>query len=420
MVLTYRTQKQQFYYRCRFSTPLYAHRDRQETITSNTVFYNSKKAVNVVYCILLEYFRSAKANDIFNSIKVHGVTIASISKDCQAMMNSDYVRYHGSYLLGANELCDHIQIDESKFGKRKHNRGAHVEGVWVFGMVEAIKTDETYFAYISDGQYEERPKYKAGKAFVCTVPNRSAATLLPIIQAYCARGTVIRSDGWSAYSRLHPSDIIREDGSTVPANYSGFYFRRHQVVNHSINFATEDQVRGNETEGLIHTNVIEGLWTPMKRFIHPRNRTVKDCPGKLLEFMWRRENQGLGLITGMERCIREVQLVNTPNSGGVLEDLITRAEAWGEEQVEVEEAQPFQYEDDYDSEVETDDDTDDEDWVPEEGSSNPYEGLTLASSFQPSTVSDGVLDDNVDSEQATSATTTTSIRHNTRPSRNRL
>lgn len=414
MTLTYRVQKKQFYYRCRYPVPRHAHSDRQETITTNTVFYNSKKSVNIVYCILLEYFRSAKANDIYSTIKVHGVTITQISKDCQAMMNSDYVRYHGSYLLGTNDHCDHIQIDESKFGKRKYNRGSHIEGVWVFGMVEAIKTDETYLAYISEGQYEVRPKYKAGKAFVCTVPNRSAATLIPIIQAYCARGTVIRSDGWSAYSRLHPSDIIREDGSVVPADYSGFYFRRHEVVNHSINFATEDQVRGNQTEGLIHTNVIEGLWTPMKRFIHPRNRTIKDCPGKLLEFMWRRENQGIGLITGMERCIREVQLESSSNSTATSDTYITRAQAWDEEQEVEEEAQPYEFEDDYNSEEESDYDTDDEEWVPEEGSSNPNEGLTLASSFQPS-----IVRTNTDYINASTSTTDSiPVRHNTRPSRN--
>ncbi|KAI9243376.1 hypothetical protein EDC94DRAFT_531474, partial [Helicostylum pulchrum] len=104
MSLTYRLQKKQFYYRCRYPTPRSAHSDRQETITTNTVFYNT--------------------NDIYSTIRVHGVTISQISKDCQVMMNSDYVRYHGSYLLGTDENCDHIQIDESKFGKRKHNRGS--------------------------------------------------------------------------------------------------------------------------------------------------------------------------------------------------------------------------------------------------------------------------------------------------------
>jgi hypothetical protein len=32
-----------------------------------------------------------------------------------------------------------VEIDESKFGKRKHNRGHRVEGVWVVG--EQMKED---------------------------------------------------------------------------------------------------------------------------------------------------------------------------------------------------------------------------------------------------------------------------------------
>jgi hypothetical protein len=117
----------------------------------------------------------------------------------------------------------------------------------------------------------------------------------------------------------------------------------------------------------------------------------------------------------MERCIREVQLVPTTNSSGASDNFITRADAWDEEQVETEEAQPYQHEDNYDSEVETDYDTDDEDWVPEEGSSNPYEGLTLAASFQPSPSSNSVLGTRANENQDT---TTTPIRHNTRPTRN--
>ena len=29
-----------------------------------------------------------------------------------------------------------VQIDESKFGKRKYHCGHHVEGQWVFGRIE--------------------------------------------------------------------------------------------------------------------------------------------------------------------------------------------------------------------------------------------------------------------------------------------
>lgn len=30
----------------------------------------------------------------------------------------------------------HVEIDESKFGKRKYHRGKRVDGVWVFGGIE--------------------------------------------------------------------------------------------------------------------------------------------------------------------------------------------------------------------------------------------------------------------------------------------
>ncbi|OQS54281.1 hypothetical protein EHP00_1113 [Ecytonucleospora hepatopenaei] len=40
-----------------------------------------------------------------------------------------------------------VKIDESKFGKRKYNKGHHVERVWVLGMVE--RTPERRMVFIS-------------------------------------------------------------------------------------------------------------------------------------------------------------------------------------------------------------------------------------------------------------------------------
>ncbi|CAG8708509.1 11650_t:CDS:2, partial [Ambispora leptoticha] len=54
-----------------------------------------------------------------------------------------------------------VEIDESKFGKRKYNRGYHVEGVWIFGGVE--RTPER-------------------KMFAMAVDDRSAETLLFLIE----------------------------------------------------------------------------------------------------------------------------------------------------------------------------------------------------------------------------------------------
>ncbi|KAF9742973.1 hypothetical protein NGRA_3608, partial [Nosema granulosis] len=42
--------------------------------------------------------------------------------------------YNTSEKIGGNNTI--VEMDESKFGMRKYNRGHHVEGVWVLGMVE--------------------------------------------------------------------------------------------------------------------------------------------------------------------------------------------------------------------------------------------------------------------------------------------
>ena len=52
-----------------------------------------------------------------------------------------------------------VEIDESKFGKRKYHRGHRVEGQWVFGGYER----------------------ETGKSFLVPVERRDAETLLPII-----------------------------------------------------------------------------------------------------------------------------------------------------------------------------------------------------------------------------------------------
>lgn len=74
-------------------------------------------------------------------------------------------------------------------------------------MVEALvpKSGRLEYRYVDNtrGIDEMRPKYVAGSRFFCTVPNRVAATLLPIIYKHCKPGSIIRYDGWRAYNGLH-------------------------------------------------------------------------------------------------------------------------------------------------------------------------------------------------------------------------
>ena len=94
-----------------------------------------------------------------------------------------------------------VEIDESKFVNRKYNRGHHIEGVWVLGMVERT-------------------------------PERR------IVLRHVHPGSVIYTDGWKGYENLKEKFI-------------------HATVNHSLHFV--DPLTG------VHTNTIEANWAPLKK-----------------------------------------------------------------------------------------------------------------------------------------------------------
>ena len=136
-----------------------------------------------------------------------------------------------------------VEIDESKFGKRKYQRGRIVEGQWVFGGI--CREDK--------------------KIFLVPVPDnkRDRATLEPIILKHIVQGSTIISDCWRAYDSL---------------GAKGFH---HLTVNHSYNFV-------DPTSGA-HTNNIESLWWQIKRQLadtHTRG-TEENWYKHLSEYMWR-------------------------------------------------------------------------------------------------------------------------------------
>lgn len=70
-----------------------------------------------------------------------------------------------------------IEIDESKFGRRKHHRGHRVKRQWVFGGYEREK----------------------GNCFMVSVENRPADTLLKVIKDWVKPGTTMISDCWKVF-----------------------------------------------------------------------------------------------------------------------------------------------------------------------------------------------------------------------------
>ncbi len=121
-----------------------------------------------------------------------------------------------------------------------------MEGSWVFGGIERDTT----------------------KAIMIIVPDRTRATLIPLVQQYIRPGTHIISDEWASYRSI--------------GSIQGY---THDTVNHSVNFV--DPVTGT------HTQSIESHWGCTKRMMRKQgveNTSKEQFLSYLWEFLWRRNN----------------------------------------------------------------------------------------------------------------------------------
>lgn len=135
-----------------------------------------------------------------------------------------------------------VQIDESKFGKRKYNRGRRVDGHWVLGMVDDV-TNEL-------------------RLEVCPNNERSAEVLIPLIKKHVKPGTIIHTDYWRAYDSLPAHGYI------------------HRKVNHS------DPDNPFVAEDGTHTQHIESQWRYLKRRFNKINYKG-NFEDWMVEYVWR-------------------------------------------------------------------------------------------------------------------------------------
>lgn len=172
-----------------------------------------------------------------------------------------------------------VEIDESKFGKRKYHRGKRVEGQWVFGGYER----------------------ESGESFMVPVEKRDVATLLPIIKDWILPGTTIISDFWRSY------DCLQNEGFG------------HLKVNHSLNF--------KDPETGAHTNSIEGSWAHAKRSIPAGGRRKSFMAGYLAKFMFVRRCRTQNLDPFIEFCRVAGRIHNPLNPAPEIEDVDTDEES---------------------------------------------------------------------------------------------
>lgn len=152
-----------------------------------------------------------------------------------------------------------VEIDESKFGKRKYNRGHAVEGAWVVGGIER-SIERKFFAEI--------------------VVKRDAETLLAVIERHVLPGSIVHTDCWKGYDQL-----------------ARLFDLDHHRVNHSKEYV-------NKIDGT-HTNTIEAKWGALKRKISIRGRVKDRLQSHLFEQIWRNKHSSC-LWTSFIDALRDV------------------------------------------------------------------------------------------------------------------
>jgi hypothetical protein len=158
-----------------------------------------------------------------------------------------------------------IQIDESKVGRRKNNKGRLIEGKNKFKKILTSSIINLLGTWVLGMLDEHTGQFRLE---ICPNNNRSAASLIHLIKKNIADGSVIMTDCWPSYNSL---------------NNNGYY---HLTVNHSINFVNQ--------QTLANTQKIECSWRHMKTALTKGGKNCELMAQYLCEYLWRRHYRRLG------------------------------------------------------------------------------------------------------------------------------
>lgn len=227
---------------------------RRISIKIHTFFYKTNLKCKEIFKLAIYWLNEVSIKSAIKLTKFSNKTVCKYYGYFRQLVASSLTEENQK--IGGPNIT--VQIDETKMGKRKYNRGHRVEGIWVVVGIEDKQN---------------------GKLFIKEVENRSAQTLNDLIEKYVIPGSNIYTDCWKGYNTLDPK------------------IYNHQTVNHSKYF--KEPVSG------VCTNRVEGLNSALKRKIPIRNRTKKQITGHLCEYVWRRLNS-TNLYDAFVNAIRDI------------------------------------------------------------------------------------------------------------------
>lgn len=186
---------------------------RRISIRQGSVFSGSHLTISQLMSLIFDWVCEVPVTASAPLNGVNSETAINWYESCRQNCTNRLIAMN-NILGGPNHT---VEVDESLMFKRKNNIGHVVEQNWIFGA------------------YDTTLK----KGMVRRVQHRNRLTLEPIIQAWIAPGSTIRSDEWGAYNNLANLGYV------------------HETVNHSLFFT--DPVTGTTT------NHVESYWARIKR-----------------------------------------------------------------------------------------------------------------------------------------------------------
>jgi transposase len=180
----------------------------------------------------------------------HGVPAKELQRQLAvtyktAWRMADQIRKYIAKVDGDSGLSGHVEVDETLVGGREigvgiaGGRDPNSKKTIVFGMVE-----------------------RDGEIITRVVPDAKRETLVPLIEQYVSRGTVMSSDDWKAYRKLRTLGY------------------KHSYVTHW---------RKEWARGDTHTNTLEGFWSHFKNAVRGTHKSIsrKHMQKYLCEFEFR-------------------------------------------------------------------------------------------------------------------------------------
>jgi hypothetical protein len=144
------------------------------SLKANSLFSGHKLPSSTIMMLAYFWLNELGAKSMIAMTKCGSATVTSFCNSFRQLV-SESLDIESVTVIGGEGI--EVEIDESKLGKRKHNRGHRVE--WVIGGVE--RTPER-------------------KVFLVQVENRTAETIGDIISKHVKPGSIIYMEGLQLHS----------------------------------------------------------------------------------------------------------------------------------------------------------------------------------------------------------------------------